>query len=467
MIANLVVALIIPIHSANLSTNMPENDQAVAPSNPSQLSMVRSLVTNHVRDVRERMARAVMVAHDSNGIATQLAAQDTHELDQAFVEAIQRYQQEQRQQQLALEHAMGASEELLVPATSNNTVQFVRTAITAEQQRLIDAVRQSIDGINYEVQQTANQAAFNATARQLVSSPRIELEAIAEQMRQTTERQSLNDEPLLESINTQRMAAALPPIPRSQWPALTQAGIECSLLAEDLCVECRLRHNHRVECSQFKLTAPRLPHVLPNIGEAWHPSQLQSTDQPARSPLPVDVNSNYRTIRLPAGRCERRGTEVYVETPLETNLALVGVYAGQVLGGDGNLYYDVFYRADYQQPGAVLAMAREHWDHGSGLGSIDLLSDHRRDAALRRQARMLGDRNIANPAGEIALGNPMIGAPVELNGQVIGRLMGVDHAAGTTTVSVSMHEQRPANAIHVDFTITPQGAHERNPDEPA
>lgn len=385
MIANLVVALIIPVQSANLSTNMPENDQAAAPPNPSQLSTVRSLVTNHVRDVRESMARAAMVTHDSNSIATQLADQNTSIIGQAFVEAMQRYQQEQRQQQqLALEHAMGASE------------------------------------------------------------------------------------PLLESINAQRMNAALPPIPRSQWPALRQNGIECSLLAEDLCVECRLRHNHRVECSQFKLTAPQLPHVLPNIGEVWHPSQLQPTEQPASSPLPVIINGNYRTIRLPAVRCERHGDAVSVtNSAFESMAILVGAYAGQVLGGDGNLYYDVFYRADYQQPGEVLAMAREHWDHGSGLGSIDLLSDHRRDAALRRQARMLDNRNIANPAGEIALGNPMIGAPVELNGQVIGRLMGVDHAAGTTTVSVSMHEQQPANTILADFTIAPQGAHERNPDEPA
>lgn len=378
MIANLVVALIIPIHSANLSTNMPENDQAVG-WNPSQLPSARAMVTNHAQEVRDSMTVAGSV-------------ETTRELDQAFVDAIQRYQQE-RQQQLALEHAMGASESLFQPPT-RQPQQLVATGID-----LGDLGRRVNDRYR---------------------------------------------------------------------PVLTETGKPCSLLAEDVCDECGLRLSHRVDCSRFDRKGIQLPHVHLGIGEVWHPSQLQPTEQPASSPLPVDINGNYRTIRLPAGRCERHGDAVSVtNSAFESMAILVGAYAGQVLGGDGNLYYDVFYRADYQQPGEVLAMAREHWDHGSGFGSIDLLSDHRRDAALRRQARMLGDRNIVNPAGEIALGDPMIGAPIELNGQVIGRLMGVDHAAGRTTVSVSMHEQRPANTILADFTITPQGAHERNPDEPA
>lgn len=420
MIANLIVALIIPVQSANLSINMPENDQATG-WNPSQLPSVRAMVTNHVQEVRDSMAQAA-------------AVESTRELDQAFIDTIQHHQQEQRNQQLALEHALGASEELLRP-------------IADQPHPLVEEVRRAVSDVNYEAQRTANQAAFNTAARQLVNSPRIDLEVVAGQSREAAESQRLNDESLLEHINTLRRAAALHPIPRAQWPELTQTGVECSLLAEDLCVECRLRHSHRVECSRFDRKEIQLPHVLPSIGEGGHPAQLQPTEQPADSPLPVDINGNYRTIRLPARRCERRGTEVYAETPVASSLALVGVYAGQVLGGDGHLYYDVFYRADYQQPGAVLAMAREHWDHGSGLGSIDLLSDHRRDAALRRQARMLGDVPRRLPT-VTPLRSPPVGSPVELNGRVIGRLMGVDYSSDNATVA-------------------PQGAHVRNPDEPA
>lgn len=426
MIANLVVALIIPVQSANLSINMPETAQTAAGWSLSQLSSVRALVTNHVQEVRDSMAQAA-------------AVESTRERDQAFIDTIQHHQQEQRNQQLALEHALGASEELLRP--------------TADQPHpLVEEVRRAGSVVNHEAQQTANQAAGNGAARQLVNSPRIDLEVVAGQSREAAERQRLNDDSLLERINARRAAAALHPIPRARWPELTQTGVECSLLAEDLCVECRLRHSHRVECSRFDRKEIQPPHVLPSIGEGGHPAQLQPTEQPALSPLPVDINGNYRTIRLPASRCQRLGTEAQVLALVETRLVLVGVYVGQVLGGDGHLYYDVVYRADYQQPDEVLTLAREHWDHGSGLGSIDLLSDHRRDAALRRQARMLGD--VPHPPASIPLYSPPIGTPV-------------GYSSDNIPVASVRDEPLPTNVINMSFTVTPQGAHARSPDEPA